>query len=333
MTNLPHDLENKTGKESDQYSLPPSRRLHLREPSHYKPSPELASAIKVALLLGKPLLVTGEPGTGKTDLGRYLAWKMRIPCYKFDSKSTSKSQDLYYTYDYLGRYLSAQGAAAVEARDFVHFSALGRAILQSQTEWTPEVQRIIPDDFPFEGPRQSVVIIDEIDKAPRDFPNDLLAELDERFFRIPEFRNLRVDANPALEPILIITSNSEKDLPQPFLRRCAYFHIDFPELDVLREIVASQLKAEFGDGRSPLLDGALELFEDLRHDRTGLSRKPGTAELLDWLLALLAMGADRNVALVRQKKQVLETLPALIKLEKDRGTAAGVVEDWAGTKE
>src|ERR1039458_1816957 len=131
MLSLPHDLENKTRQPSDPVQLRPSRRLDLRDPSGYEPAPQLADAIRVALLLRKPLLVTGEPGTGKTDLGRYLAWKMNFLFFQFEAKSGSQARDLYYTYDSLGRFQAAPSGAHTEARDFIRFNALGEAILHS----------------------------------------------------------------------------------------------------------------------------------------------------------------------------------------------------------
>jgi MoxR-like ATPase len=221
MPGLPTDLKNTSGKPSEPVQLAASRKLELRDASGYKPDDELVDAIKVALVLRKPLLLTGEPGTGKTDLGRYLAWKSGFLFFQFEAKSNSVSRDLYYHYDSLGRFQATQSGEKTEAQSFLRFHALGEAILQSRAKESLDdrVVGLLPSDFKHQGPRQSVVVIDEIDKAPRDFPNDLLNELEHNFFRMPELGVGRVTAGESLEPILVITSNSEKNLPAPFLRR------------------------------------------------------------------------------------------------------------------
>src|SRR5205085_17909 len=128
-----------------------------------------------------------------------------------------------------------------------------------------------------DGPRRSVVLIDEVDKAPRDFPNDLLNEVEGMFFRVPELGNIRVEADPGMQPIVVVTSNSEKSLPDAFLRRCIYFHIPFPDRDRLAEIIAARLGRFAGRGQE-FLDDALDLFYNLRDMSTGLRKRPATAE-------------------------------------------------------
>jgi len=331
---LPSDLRNKTKQPSPPVKLPPSPQLDLLDPSGYEPDPGLQDAIKVALLLRKPILVTGEPGTGKTQLGRYLAWKMNFLFFKFDAKSSSVSRDLYYQYDALGRFQASQGSEKTEARAFLQFHALGEAILQSldAEALQKSMGGRLPDNFSHKGPQQSVVVIDEIDKAPRDFPNDLLNELDQSFFRIPELGIPRIGAGRELEPVLVITSNSEKNLPAPFLRRCVYYNIEFPKDSArLHDIVASRIEKLRGEN-TPLLDGALQLFEILRRDATGLTKKPATAELLDWMLALLALQADPAVDLRAQSDLVGASLPALIKHAADRPIAVAEAERWMSDK-
>ncbi len=321
---LPLDLKNETREPSPPFQLSAGRRASMRLEKHYRPSDELVDAVKVALLLRKPLLVTGEPGTGKTELGRYLAWKMGLECHQFDAKSNSQAQDLYYTYDALGRYQARQSGDVAEARSYLRFNALGGAILQvAQT--TEELRRVLPDQVT-EVKRQSVVVIDEIDKAPRDFPNDLLNELDAMFFHVPPLSNLKITAEKGYEPILVITSNSEKNLPPAFLRRCVYFHIDFPKLAEL-QVIAGDRVAEF-EG-SPALDDALGLFLKLRAENL-LQKRPATAELLDWLLAMSAGGVDPLQKLSAQRQQVLATLPALVKHEADRAAARELAQKQLG---
>ena len=330
MSQLPTDLKNRTRKPSGSVQLPLSRKLDLRDASGYQPDDDLVDAIKVALLLRKPLLVTGEPGTGKTDLGRYLAWKTGFLFFQFEAKSNSVSRDLFYHYDSLARFQAAQSGGQTDARSFLRFNALGEAILQSLTpaQLDENVRGLLPTDFVHQGPRQSVVVVDEIDKASRDFPNDLLNELEHNFFRVAELGLDRIRAAEGLEPVILVTSNSEKNLPAPFLRRCVYYNIEFPKDNSrLRDIVASRI-GEFRAESTPLLDSALELFTLLRRDSVGLTKKPATAELLDWMLALLALNADVNSPLQKQSEMVKATLPALIKHGADRSAALDEADKW-----
>ena len=317
---LPDDLNNVTKEQSGPFQLSPRRR-ELSAEKDYLPSEGLVKAIKVALLLRKPLLVTGAPGTGKTDLGRYLAWKMRLPRYQFNAKSTSVAADLFYSYDALGRFQAKQLGEDTAARPFIHFEALGEAILRA-AEPSAELAAVLPEYSAGER-HQSVVIIDEIDKAPRDFPNDLLNEIEQRFFQVPALGNLVVRAEAKLEPILVITSNSEKNLPQAFLRRCVYFHIDPPKIDDLRRIAGDRI-AEFKGGAA--LEDALRLFLHLR-DGAGLGKPPATAELLDWLAAMSSQGVVVGEQLTGQQGIVGDTIPALIKQEADRKAAEAAIAD------
>src|SRR5262249_10942839 len=157
---------------------------------------------------------------------------------------------------------------------------LGKAILF--TRQPSEVSMYLPEGMIHPGKSQSVVIIDEIDKAPRDFPNDILNELDQLYFRVPELDNQPITVDDALRPIVIITSNSEGDLPDAFLRRCIFYHIPFPGSDQMRGIVEGHLGV-FAGGASQFLDDSLTLFYALRDDSVGLRKKPATAELLEWI--------------------------------------------------
>jgi MoxR-like ATPase len=310
---LPDDLENETEKPAAQVVLP-SPRTKLTNPEHYKPGLGLVDAIKVALLVRKALLLTGRPGTGKTELGHYLAWKMQLKAYQFDAKSTSIAKDLFYYYDAIGHFRSGDG----EIRPYLTFHALGKAILECATP-TDELKKLLPE-FSSSEPKQAVVVIDEIDKAPRDFPNDLLNEVDKKYFHIPELKNLKVEADQNKAPILVITSNSEQNLPAAFLRRCIYYDIEFPKDGALRSIVSKRIK-ELPDSEGTLVVSAVESFSKLANSDSGMKSPPGTAELLDWIIALLGSGATASTDLRKDKHLVKATYQALVKTQDDRLTA------------
>src|SRR5262249_52414736 len=181
--------------------VPGSRRAEQTKPEGYLADAGLVDAVNVALLLGQPLLLTGEPGTGKTQLAYSLAWELGLDePLKFETKSTSTASDLFYTYNALGHFHAAQcGEASRRALDYLTYNALGIAILRANDE--SSVRAYLPDDFRHGGRRRSVVLIDEIDKAPRDFPNDLLNEVEAMYFRIPELSNALIAAHPAMHPI------------------------------------------------------------------------------------------------------------------------------------
>src|SRR5262249_10966729 len=175
---------------------------------------------KVALMLQEPLLLTGEPGTGKTQLAFSVAWQLGLDSpLIFETKSTSVSRDLFYNFDNLRRFQAAQvPSESLDPKAYISFKALGLAILYTLP--AAELSEIVSTGASHHEPRRSVVLIDEVDKAPRDFPNDILNELEHLYFRVPEMGNRIVRADPALRPIVVITSNSEKGLPDAFLRRC-----------------------------------------------------------------------------------------------------------------
>lgn len=316
--------------------IPTLHRAHIEDPAGYLPNPSLSHAVNVALILGMPLLLTGEPGTGKTQLAYAVGASVGCPVFKFETKSTSQAKDLFYTYDSLSAFKMRD---ITDPRAFISYQALGRAILESFELANPQVQALLPKDYQHDGPRRSVVLIDEIDKAPRDFPNDLLNEIDRLYFRVPELQNMSSPgANEGEEtvpskyrPIVILTSNSEKGLPDAFLRRCIYFDIPFPSAKELTEIVSSRVEGlRSGD---KLVDDVLGMFEILRgSDRSiALKKKPSTAELLNWLQILLHRGAKSTDRLVDHKELVTETLSVLVKNSDDRRLAQSYFsERWGG---
>lgn len=216
----------------------------------------LIAAVNAAILLQQPLLVTGEPGTGKTTLAGHVARELGLgKPLSFETKSTSVAKDLYYQYDAVGRFHAAhEGRSNSQASnlDYLTFHALGKAILLTGAG-PPEVLQRFRETENLElgfAPRQSVVVIDEIDKAHRDFPNDLLNEIDRKFFTITEHRNTTVDGSGPLYPLVLITSNSERNLPDPFLRRCVYYHIEFPKREALIRILKGKFRDKAGASSS-----------------------------------------------------------------------------------
>ena len=227
----------------------------------YVATESLKTAVNAALALQRPLLVKGEPGTGKTLLAEEVARALGRPLLQWHIKSTTKAQQGLYEYDAVSRLRDSQlGEAAVhDIRNYIVRGVLWQA---------------------FESEQPCVVLIDEIDKADIEFPNDLLRELDRMEFHVYETRQT-IQARH--KPLIIITSNNEKDLPDAFLRRCFFHYIDFPDRETLSDIVA----VHFPDLRADVLGAALDAFFRLR-EVPGLKKRPSTSEFLDWLHLLRA---------------------------------------------
>ena len=295
----------------------------MADPAAYIPDDGLIDAVNVALVLGQPLLLTGEPGCGKTQLASNLAWCLDLnPLLKFETKSDSTAESLFYRYDSLRCFeASSRGDAGDPAR-YITWNALGAAILATLP---PEDRvRFTGGNTEMHEPRRSVVLIDEIDKAPRDFPNDVLNELEHLYFRVPECGNAVLRADDRYRPIVVITSNSERDLPEPFLRRCMFHHIGFPDMDTVRCIALNRLGSHVR-GLEPLLDEAVSLFAELRAESAGLSRRPGLAEFLNWLIVLNEHWSTEGRLTFRT---VRGTIGVLAKTAADVQRANAVVESW-----
>lgn len=292
--------------------------VRRHRPGGYRASQSLVDAVNVAIILGKPLLVTGEPGAGKTELAWSVAWQLGFhPPYTFETRSTSNARDLFYTYDAIRHFRLSQANKVANVLDFLNLNALGKAILYSNSKSRiSSIDQRLSERFNERSDIQTVVLIDEIDKAPRDFPNDLLNEFAEQYFTIPEFENHRIDANRENLPLLILTSNSEKNLPAAFLRRCIFHNIQFPEREDLKNILYHRV-GEFTGSSSPLFEEAVDFFIRLRELDPPLEKRPATAELIDWLRVLNEWDADWQAGLGAQAKVHQSTLGTLIKDRRD----------------
>ena len=258
--------------------------------SNYISTDELNVAVNAAIALEKPLLIKGEPGTGKTELARQISKSMDLEILEWNIKSTTKAQQGLYEYDAVTRLRDSQlGDKKIE--NISNYIKKGKI-------WNA-----------FESKHRAVLLIDEIDKADIEFPNDLLQELDRMEFYVYE-TNETIKANK--RPIVIITSNNEKELPEAFLRRCFFHYIQFPDIDTLKKIV----NVHFPNIKKTLLDSALKRFFEIR-EVPGLKKKPSTSEALDWIKLLLL--EDINpLDLKSDSKDLLPKLHgALIKNEQD----------------
>ena len=227
----------------------------------YVATEDLTVAVNAAVLLERPLLIKGEPGTGKTELAKQVASALGLELIEWNIKSTTKAQQGLYEYDAVSRLRDSQ-LGDERVRDVGNYIRKGKL-------WTA-----------FEADQKVVLLIDEIDKADIEFPNDLLQELDKMAFHVYETGETVAAKN---RPVVIITSNNEKELPDAFLRRCFFHYISFPDQDTMCQIV----KVHYPDIKEQLLTTALTQFYEIR-EQQGLKKKPSTSEVLDWLKLLLA---------------------------------------------
>ncbi len=259
--------------------------LRFQGTSDYIASRALIDAVNCAVALERPLLVKGEPGTGKTLLARHVADGLGLPLDSWHIKSTSKAEDGLYVYDTVQRLNDARfGDGDVkDIRSYIRLGPLGRV---------------------FSAASRQVLLIDEIDKADLEFPNDILRELDEMRFSVMETGDEVVARE---RPMVIITSNNEKELPDAFLRRCVFHFIDFPDLEQMREIV----DVHHPRVEKRLIDQVLVKFYWLR-DQKELRKRPSTSELIDWITALVRGGVDAG-----RLESEIPFLGALLKNEQD----------------
>src|SRR6056297_4008218 len=257
----------------------------------YVATDDLKVAVNAAIALERPLLVKGEPGTGKTELARQIAGALGLPMLEWSVKSTTRAQQGLYEYDAVSRLRDSQlGDPRVEdVRNYIRPGKLWEA---------------------FEADGKVVLLIDEIDKADIEFPNDLLQELDRMEFFVYETGET---VKARHRPIIIITSNNEKELPDAFLRRCFFHFINFPDRDTMREIIG----VHYPDIARQLVQEAMEVFFDVRAI-PGLKKKPSTSELIDWLKLLMADDIPDEILKDRDQSKAIPPLyGALLKNEQD----------------
>ena len=259
--------------------------------STYVATDDLAVAVNAAVTLERPLLVKGEPGTGKTELARQVAASLGVPMLEWHIKSTTRAAQGLYEYDAVSRLRDSQlGDERVhDVRNYIRKGKLWQA---------------------FEAEGRVVLLIDEIDKADIEFPNDLLQELDQMEFHVYETGET---IRATTRPIVIITSNNEKELPDAFLRRCFFHYISFPDEETMADIV----EVHFPGLKKNMLREALTAFYEVR-DVPGLKKKPSTSELLDWIKLLLAEDIPAEALKSNDKKDLIPPLyGALLKNEQD----------------
>jgi MoxR-like ATPase len=267
------------------YSARTDRVNRFTGSDDYVVSNELMYAANIAIALQKPLLLKGEPGTGKTMLAHAIAKSTGKKLYVWSVKSTTKASEGLYVYDTVQRLYDSQfGEGGVgDIRKYIKLGRLGEAFLSDE---------------------QVILLIDEIDKADLEFPNDLLWELDQMEYYVPETKET---VKAKHRPIVIITSNAEKELPDAFLRRCIFHYIEFPSPEIMTDIVA----VHFPDLEEKLLRGAMERFYWIRSLKD-IQKKPSTSELLDWLQALVVSGIT-----VEKLKTEIPYMGVLLKKNQD----------------
>ena len=269
--------------------------MKFKGSDQYIATPDLMLAVNAAALLKRPLLVKGEPGTGKTMLAEEVASALKMPLLQWHIKSTTKAQQGLYEYDAVSRLRDSQLAGvdnSQKVKDINNYIVKG-------VLWQA-----------FTAEQQVALLIDEIDKADIEFPNDLLREIDRMEFYVYETREL---VRAVHRPLVFITSNNEKELPDAFLRRCFFHYIKFPDADTMRAIV----DVHFPGLKKDLLAAALKTFYDVRN-LPGLKKKPSTSELLDWLKLLVAEDIPLQALQSKDDKVVVPPLVgALLKNEQD----------------
>ena len=335
-------------------------RLSLHEfddPAQYCTEDEgLTAAVNTALTLGMPLLLTGVPGVGKTQLAYRIAHELQCQTIFFPVKSTTEAQELFYEVDQLRRLHAAQASsgASPDIRKFVRFQGLGLAILRTMPLEELERRNLVQHAWPLAEKEQagyqqrqpSVVLIDEIDKAPTDFPNDLLEEIRRCWFRLSEMddgaNEFSLFADPTApteeegryRPVVVITSNSEKALPDAFLRRCVYYHLEPPNDTMIHAIVTARLGTTYHLPET-IKKNAIAFYQHItQSDGVHLSKKPSTAELLGWLLAMHGEGlTDEDIAGEPSERWRHLAKVCLLKQTDDQQQLNSLIAHWHATSQ
>ncbi|MBC7775716.1 MAG: AAA family ATPase [Phycisphaerae bacterium] len=316
------------------------------EPEHYILDEPLQKAVEMALRFNQPLLLTGEPGTGKTQLAFKVAHQLHKQtegnaemCFaptplRFNTKTTSQARDLFYIYDAIGHFQQANTRRTDAGKEeilplanFIELQALGKAIALANPnlkEYRSKFKFDYPDDV---KPSSSVVLIDEVDKAPRDFTNDILNEIENREFFVKEQDNYHIGLDLGLKDdkgkdtkntqriLIIMTSNSEKNLPEAFLRRCVFYNIPTPKGEPLRKILKEHLSKKTGKALDANLKTITEEFEQLREKVT--RKKPATAELVAVVKLLALEDKFFSEAIKDVKAEFRDNLSLLVKTRED----------------
>ncbi|MEO1377106.1 MAG: MoxR family ATPase [Cyanobacteria bacterium J06635_10] len=276
----------------------PGERRNGRLLYPYLPDRDLIEAVNLAIFLERPLLLKGEPGCGKTQLAHAVAYELSLPFENWCVKSTSRARDGLYIYDTVSRLRDAQLAAAGRLLKDNDIERINNPA--SYVQWGPLGRA-------FQKDKRTVVLIDEIDKADIDFPNDLLQELDELRFTVEETgQEIQAEASP----IIFITSNDEKDLPDAFLRRCLFHYVKFPEPERLKSIIHAIFSNPESEPSSVLVETVVERFQQLREemDRGGARKKVSTSELIDWFKVLRRHPEDEVLAQLNGKLPFVSVL-------------------------
>lgn len=266
-------------------------RMNFTGTEQYVATNELQMAVNAAIALQKPLLIKGEPGTGKTMLAEQIAAALGLELIQWHIKSTTKAQQGLYEYDAVSRLRDSQ-LGDDKVHDIANYIIKGKV-------WQA-----------FESDKQAVLLIDEIDKADIEFPNDLLLELDKMEFYVYETKQI---IKAKQRPIIIITSNNEKELPDAFLRRCFFHYIEFPDAQTMEKIV----QVHYPDIKKELISRAMDIFFEVRKV-PGLKKKPSTSELIDWLKLLMADDIPVDILKDKDSQKAIPPLyGALLKNEQD----------------